>query len=58
LAAGLGRPLVLTTLEPSEAMRILTEGDRRRPLAAAICLASGGVFITIGLVLALVQAVT
>jgi hypothetical protein len=58
LAAGLGRPLVLTTLEPSEAMRILTEGDRRRPLAAAICLAGGGVFITIGLVLALVQAVT
>ncbi len=58
LAAGLGRPLVLTTLEPSEAMRILTEGDRRRPLAAALCLAGGAVLITIGLVLALAEAVT
>lgn len=37
LSAGLGRPLVLTTLEPEEAMRILAEGDRRRPLVAAAC---------------------
>ncbi len=52
LSAGLGRPLVLTTLEPEEAMRILAEGDRRRPLVAAACLAGGLVLITIGLVLA------
>lgn len=58
LAAGLGRPLVLTTLEPSEAMRILTEGDRRRPLAAALCLAAGCVLVTVGLVLALAEAAT
>ena len=37
LTAGLGRPLILTTLEPAEAMRILAGGDRRRrwsPLAS------------------------
>jgi hypothetical protein len=58
LAAGLGRPLVLTTLEQAEAMRILTEGDRRRPLAAAMCLAGGFVLVTIGLALALVETLT
>jgi hypothetical protein len=52
LSAGLGRPLVLTTLEPAEAMRILAEGDRRRPLVAAACLVGGLLLITIGLVLA------
>jgi hypothetical protein len=58
LSAGMGRPLVLTTLEQAEAMRILTEGERRRPLVAAACLVGGLVLIGIGLVLALVGAVT
>jgi hypothetical protein len=49
---------VLTTLEQDEAMRILVEGDRRRPLIAAVCLAGGLVSITIGLVLAVIGAVT
>lgn len=35
LTAGLGRPLVLTTLEPQEAMRILAGGTGRPRLAAA-----------------------
>ena len=37
MSAGLGRPLVLTTLEPDEAMRLLTDGSARRPLVAADC---------------------
>ena len=41
LTAGLGRPLVLTTLEHDEAMRVLTEGDRRRPIAAAAAFVGG-----------------
>ena len=32
MSAGLGRPLILTTLEPDEAMRVLTGGERRRPI--------------------------
>ena len=58
LSSGLGRPLVLTTLEQSEAMRILTEGDRRRPLIAVLCLAGGLVLLTVALVLAVVGAVS
>jgi hypothetical protein len=56
LTAGLGRPLVMTTLEPSEAMRILTEGGRARPLVAVLCLAAGFLLITIAIVLAVVGA--
>jgi hypothetical protein len=58
LSAGLGRPLILTTLEPDEAMRVLAEGERRRPLIAALCLAGGFGLITLGLVLAIAGAVS
>ena len=58
LSAGLGRPLILTTLEPDEAMRVLAEGERRRPLIAAVCLAGGLGLIAIGLVLALVGTIS
>jgi hypothetical protein len=56
LTAGLGRPLVMTTLEPSEAMRVLGEGSRTRPLIAVLCLAAGFLLITIGVVLAIAGA--
>ncbi len=58
MSAGLGRPLVLTTLETSEAMRILTGGDRRRPLVAVVCLAGGLALIAVALLLAAVGAVS
>jgi hypothetical protein len=58
LAAGLGRPLVLTTLEQAEAMRILAQGDRRRPLVATTCFAGGVVLVALGLVLGIVEIVT
>jgi hypothetical protein len=48
LTAGLGRPLVLTTLEPEEAMRVLA-GGTRRPRFAAACLALGAALVGIGL---------
>ena len=56
LTAGLGRPLVMTTLEPSEAMRVLGEGNRTRPLVAVLCLAAGFLLITIAIVLAIAGA--
>jgi hypothetical protein len=58
MTAGLGRPLVLTTLESNEAMRILTEGERTRPLIAVLCLAGGFLLLTIGVVLAIAGAIT
>jgi hypothetical protein len=55
MTAGVGRPLVLTTLEIPEAMRILG-GGRARPMAAAILLGVGLVLLAIGLSWALVSA--
>ena len=57
LTEGLGRPLIMTTLERPEAMRILADGSTRRPLAAALFLALGLVLVTIGLASAVVGAV-
>jgi hypothetical protein len=57
LTEGLGRPLIMTTLERPEAMRVLADGSTRRPLAAALFLALGLVLVTIGLAAALVGAV-
>jgi hypothetical protein len=58
MTAGLGRPLILTTLERDEAMRILASDAPRRPLAAAIALAVGLVSVTVGIVWALIGAAT
>jgi hypothetical protein len=48
LTSGMGRPLILTTLKPDEAMRILAGGDRRRPFVAAGLLAVGLVLVVAG----------
>lgn len=56
LSAGLGRPLVLTTLEPDEAMRILADGSSGRPLIAAVCLIGGIGLLVVGVILAVIGA--
>jgi len=58
LTAGLGRPLILTTLERGEAMRMLTEGEARRPMIAAACLAAGLGLVLLAGVVAVVGAVS
>jgi hypothetical protein len=55
LTSGLRRPLVLTTLEVPEAMRILG-GGRSRPLAVIGLFAAGAALIIIALLWALLQA--
>jgi len=51
LGAGRGRPLIVTNLEPAEAMRILV-GDRRHvPRAAAAALAGGAVLLVLAVAL-------
>jgi len=57
ISSGMGRPLILTTLERPEAMRILARGESRRPLVAVAALACGLVLIAMGLAWALVGAV-
>lgn len=48
MAAGLGRPLILTTLELDEAMRVLTGGRRGRSSVAAGLLLAGAVLAGLG----------
>ncbi len=57
ITAGRGRPLILTTLEPDEAMRVLARGDTRRPLVAIVCIAAGLGLLAVGLGFAAVTAV-
>jgi hypothetical protein len=54
---GLGRPLVLTTLEPPEAMRVLGRGDTRRARAAALLLVGGVTFVAAGIGWAIGEAI-
>ncbi len=49
IGAGTGRPLIVCTLERDEAMRILAEGRRARPIAAAVALAGGLAALAAGL---------
>ncbi len=58
MTAGLGRPLILTTLERPEAMRILARGESRRPALAIASLAGGLALVSAGLAWALIGAVT
>jgi hypothetical protein len=58
LSAGLGRPLVLTTLDAGEAMRVLAQGRPQRILVATLCLAGGLLLVTVALVLALVGTIS
>jgi hypothetical protein len=57
LTAGRGRPLILTVLEPDEAMRILAGGDAGRTRLAAALLGTGAVLLAAAAVWALVGAV-
>jgi hypothetical protein len=54
MTSGTGRPLVLTTLAPDEAMRILADGRATRPRVAAALLAAAAVLLLAALVAALI----
>lgn len=49
MTAGTGRPLIVSTLERDEAMRVLAEGRRARPVAAATALVGGLILLAVGL---------
>lgn len=57
LRPGLGRPLIVTTLEPAEAMRLLAVGRRDTTRLAAAVFAGGLVAIVVGLGWWLVDAI-
>ena len=56
MRSGLGRPLIVTTLEPTEAMRLLAMGRRGTTQAASVLLALGAALLVTGVAWALVDA--
>ena len=58
MTAGLGRPLILTTLERDEAMRVLAGDAPRRPFYAVIALAVGAFCLAVGILWAIAGAAT
>jgi hypothetical protein len=56
MTAGGNRPLILSTLDQADAMRVLAGGSRWRTLVAAIGLAAGLVLLTLGIAWAVVGA--
>ena len=57
LGPGFGRPLIVTTLEPAEAMRLLAVGHRDTTRAVAVLLAVGVAAIVIGVAWLVIDAV-
>lgn len=57
IGAGLGRPLILTTLERDEAMRVLTGGAAGRSRLAIIALAVGAMLSTVAVAWWLLDAI-
>jgi hypothetical protein len=57
LRPGLGRPLILTNLEPKEAMRLLAEGRQGTTRAISLLLGGGAAAVLAGVAWTLVDAV-
>jgi hypothetical protein len=57
MTGGLGRPLVLATMDRPDAMRVLAEGRRVPPIAVAATFILGVALVVVGLAWALIQAV-
>ena len=57
LSAGAGRPLIVSTLEPDEAIRMLAGGRRTRPALAAGLLVGGGGLMVLAAGWAIAEAV-
>ena len=56
IGPGLGRPLVMTTLEQDEAMRVLTGGATGRSRAALACIAAGALLLVLAVAWWLVES--
>ena len=56
ISAGLGRPLILATVDQPDAMRLLAEGDRRGPILLAAILVAGLALVGLALGWTLLEA--
>jgi hypothetical protein len=57
MTAGAGRPLVLSTLETGDAMRVLAGGERLRPRLAAVAFATAALLLGAGLLVGVLGAI-
>src|ERR671930_650463 len=55
IGPGLGRPLILTTLEDDEAMRVITGGAAGRARLGLACFVAGAVLLALALIWILVE---
>lgn len=58
LSAGLGRPLILSTMDRPDAMRVLAEGHRGQPVVLAAATVVGVALVAIALLWAVLATVT
>jgi hypothetical protein len=58
MSSGLGRPLVLATMDRSDAMRVLAEGRPVRPILVAVAMIAGISLVVFGLLWALVAGLS
>ena len=58
ISAGLGRPLILATMDRSDALRVLADGDRFRPILLAATLVAGLGLVALGLAWSLLEWVS
>ncbi len=58
MSAGLGRPLILATMDRSDALRVLAEGRPLQPVLVAVTLIGGIALVAIGLAWALVEGLS
>lgn len=56
ISAGLGRPLILATMDRADAMRVLAEGRPAQPILVAVAMIGGAALVVIGLLWALVAS--
>jgi hypothetical protein len=58
ISAGLGRPLILATMDRADAMRVLAEGRPTQPIVVAATLVGGAALVVVGLAWALIAALS
>jgi hypothetical protein len=56
ISAGLGRPLILATMDRADAMRVLAEGRPAQPILIAVTLIGGAALVVVGIVWALIAS--
>jgi len=56
ISAGLGRPLILATIDRPDALRVLAEGRPVQPILVAFTMIAGVALVAVGLALAFVSA--